>query len=62
MFMVRKERYKLLSGGDAPPVLFDLVNDPHERSNLASDPAHADARRDLEALTQAQWIPIRCRP
>ena len=55
MFMVRNERYKLLSGGDAPPVLFDLVNDPHERSNLASDPAHADARHDLEALTQAQW-------
>ena len=57
MFMVRNRQYKLLSGGDAPPVLFDLDNDPHERTDLASDPTHADARRELEALTQAQWDP-----
>jgi len=43
--------------------LFDLVMDPHERHNLADDPAYADVLRDmqqrLERFQQATEDPLR---
>jgi len=46
--VVRTERWKYVHfGGGLPPVLFDLVEDPDETVNLASDPARAPARLEL---------------
>lgn len=38
-----------------PDQLFDLANDPHERVNLADDPAHAKTRARLSSIADAQW-------
>ncbi|MCY4500738.1 MAG: choline-sulfatase, partial [Alphaproteobacteria bacterium] len=47
MFMVRRGRFKLMTGGGAPDLLFDLDADPEERDDLAADPdtAGVHARR-----------------
>ena len=38
-----------------PEMLFDLVNDPWERSNLASDPACASVRGELQDRLE-RWL------
>jgi choline-sulfatase len=38
-----------------PPLLFDLAADPHERTNLVPDPAHAGALARLTATARARW-------
>ncbi|MEM7596978.1 MAG: choline-sulfatase [Pseudomonadota bacterium] len=38
-----------------PDQLFDLEADPHERTNLAGDPAHAGTLAQLQAKTEARW-------
>lgn len=48
--MIRTNRWKLIYY----PVgnhfqLFDMVNDPHEMTDLGSEPAHADTLKDLKA-------------
>ena len=40
-------RYTEWAGGEAGVELYDHARDPHEISNLASDPAHAATRREL---------------
>jgi choline-sulfatase len=52
--MVRHGRYKYYTNSKQPEVLlFDLVDDPAERVNLADDPDYAGIRRDLsERLAQ----------
>ena len=57
MFMVRSGQYKLIQGGDVPPVLYDLANDPEERSNVADQPELTDTRRSLGSLIQNCWDP-----
>jgi len=57
MFMVRSGQFKLIQGGDVPPVLYDLANDPEERSNVADKPELTDTRRSLESLIQDCWDP-----
>jgi arylsulfatase A-like enzyme len=39
--VLRGERYKYVHFAALPPLLFDLVEDPHEMRNLAADPAYA---------------------
>jgi choline-sulfatase len=53
IFMLRDERYKLVYYAGDPPQLFDLVQDPDERRDLADDPAHARVRDDLERRLRA---------
>ena len=45
---MRTEKFKYVHfGGGLPPVLFDLVEDPDETRNVASDPAYRSARLDM---------------
>src|SRR5215831_11228512 len=58
--MIRRGRHKFVHSPADPDQLYDLASDPHERVNLAGDPAvaavaaefrrEAAARRDLAAL------------
>jgi choline-sulfatase len=55
--MVRRGRHKLIYyHGDAPQ-LYDLRDDPHERRDLATSPAHAALRDDLVARVLDGWNP-----
>ncbi len=50
------ERYKYAYyHGDPIDQLFDLHNDPDELNNLATDPAHAEVRRQMRAAL-ADWM------
>ena len=57
MFMVRRGRFKLMTGGGAPDLLFDLEADPEERRDLAADPDSADALAALRRLAERTWDP-----
>ncbi len=55
MVGLRDGDWKLaLCPADAP-MLFNLAEDPQERVNLASDPAHAEVLARLTAQMQARW-------
>jgi choline-sulfatase len=47
-YMIRHENYKYVHYVGMPAMLFDLAADPHERRDLASDPAHARVRDECE--------------
>ena len=55
MFMVRDGNYKLISGGGAPPILFDLEADPEELTNLANLPSMSQVRDRLRSVVEATW-------
>jgi choline-sulfatase len=55
IFMVRSGPYKYIACAVDPPQLYDLAADPHERVNLAGDPAHGEAERALAALVSETW-------
>ncbi len=42
--VIRDAQFKYVHFSGLPPLLFDLVNDPMELKNIASDPAHAPTR------------------
>ncbi len=52
---LRDGRYKYVRCALDPEQLFDLEADPHERVNLACDPAHAEALSGLRADADARW-------
>lgn len=45
--MVRDGNWKYVGFRDAPPILIDLENDPHEQTNRAGDPQSRDVERRL---------------
>lgn len=55
MFMVRRGRHKLITGGDAPDALFVLDSDPQELVNKAVEPGQAGIHQSLRDLASAQW-------
>ena len=55
MFMIREGRYKLVTGGGAPALLFDLDDDPHERRSIADRADVREIRERLEGQAAATW-------
>lgn len=51
--MVRTKRFKFVTYRRYGQELYDLTADPHERINLAADPAHAATRKALAARLDA---------
>lgn len=47
-------RYTEWNEGRGGAVLFDARNDPHERANLAADPAHAATVQEMKSLLAAR--------
>jgi len=52
---LREGRYKYVRCALDPEQFFDLEADPHERTNLATDPAHAGALAGFRAAADARW-------
>ncbi|MEL7466370.1 MAG: choline-sulfatase [Pseudomonadota bacterium] len=55
VFMIRRGRFKLIWCDVDPPQLYDVVADPMEKVNLASDPAHAETLARFEAEVAERW-------
>ncbi|MEM0947354.1 MAG: choline-sulfatase [Pseudomonadota bacterium] len=55
IFMVRRGRYKYVHSAGDPPLLFDLEDDPAERTNLAGMPAYAEPEAQLRAIVMQRW-------
>ncbi|WP_313348778.1 choline-sulfatase [Paracoccus sp. (in: a-proteobacteria)] len=55
MVALRDGDYKLSLCRSDAPLLYNLADDPHELTNLATDPAYADVLVRLQALAEARW-------
>ena len=55
MVCLREGHYKFIHCEVDPPMMFDLQDDPHERTNLASDPARRDLVDRFMAKIEARW-------
>ena len=49
---IRSERYHYIRYRDGGEELYDMTNDPNQWKNLASSPAHAEAKAGLR-----KWLP-----
>ena len=52
---LRSGRFKYVACRIDPEQLFDLDADPHEQTNLATDPVHADTLATFRADAHARW-------
>ena len=55
MFMIRRGRHKYIHCDTDPPLLFDVDNDPLERTDLASDPANAELAAAFADEVAERW-------
>ncbi len=55
MFMIRRGRYKYIHCATDPPLLYDVVADPLERTNLAGDTHHAEVAAGFAAEVAERW-------
>ncbi|MEM7439436.1 MAG: choline-sulfatase [Pseudomonadota bacterium] len=55
VFMIRRGPFKYVHCDADPPQLYDLSNDPGERSNVADDPAYADQSAAFAAEVARRW-------
>ena len=55
MVAIREGAHKFVHCEIDPPQLFDLESDPHERRNLAADPAAAPLVADFMRKVRARW-------
>jgi len=53
--MIRRGRHKFIHSSPDPDQLFDLASDPHERINLAADPASAGLAGEFRREVAARW-------
>ena len=53
--MIRRGRLKFIHSPADPDQLFDLAADPHERANLADDPASAGLAGQFRREVAARW-------
>lgn len=56
-FAIRAGNYKYIHYVKYPPQLFDLARDPHETTDLASDPVYAGLLQKCEARLRALLSP-----
>lgn len=54
---VRTEQWRYIRYADGSEELYDMVKDPNEWTNLASDPKHANTKNEL-----AKWLPKKSAP
>ncbi|MFC3614995.1 choline-sulfatase [Lutimaribacter marinistellae] len=61
VFMIRRGPYKYIHCEVDPPQLYDIANDPMERTNLATDPAHAEVAAAFALEAARRWDSVRIR-
>ena len=55
--MLRDTRHKYVRFVDCPPQLFDMLADPDETTDLATDPASAPVLERMEAEKRGETLP-----
>jgi choline-sulfatase len=55
IFMIRRGRWKYVWSRPDPPQLFDLDDDPHERTNLAGHPDLAGVAAEFATEVERRW-------
>ena len=53
--MVRKDEFKLVASPAYQPMLFNMTEDPHERTNIAGRHDVASIEADLNSLIEKNW-------
>ena len=55
VFMIRRKQFKYIHCDPDPPQLFDVVSDPLEKLNLATDPKFQTVRDSFATEVQQRW-------